>query len=182
MKFGDRLLQNWRIRKASKWIKPGARVLDIGCDDGSLFTKLADQVGSGVGVDPGLKHELKVGNSALFPGRFPSALPDAEPFDAITMLAVLEHIPEERLETFASDCVRYLRPKGRLIITVPSPWVDGILVVLKRVKIVDTMALDEHYGFVPGSTPSIFEPVGLRLLKHQRFQLGLNNLYVFERP
>jgi len=44
------------------------------------------------------------------------------------------------------------------------------------------MSLEEHYGFEAKETPSIFEKTGLfKLEKHQNFELGINNLFVFRR-
>jgi hypothetical protein len=43
------------------------------------------------------------------------------------------------------------------------------------------MSLDEHYGFDPGRTEAVFAPPAFRLAARRRFQLGLNNLFVFER-
>ena len=43
------------------------------------------------------------------------------------------------------------------------------------------MSLDEHYGFDPAHTEEIFSPPEFRPVERRRFQLGLNNLYVFEK-
>jgi hypothetical protein len=114
-------------------------------------------------------------------GLFPQELPDDRKFDVITMLAVLEHIPPPQQHALATDCYRYLSPKGRVVITVPSEQVDAVLAILRSLRLVHGMSLEEHYGFQAKQTPAIFEPRGFSLLKHKTFQLGLNNLYVFQR-
>lgn len=181
MKFGDRLLQSWRISQAARWISPGSRVLDIGCADGVLFRLLGGKISEGIGVDPDLARECRDGPLMLLRGTFPQALPNDTAFDAITMLAVLEHVPHAQQAILAEDCARYLKPGGRLIITVPSAAVDHILTLLMKLRLVDGMSVEEHWGFRPEETPRIFSRGGLRLLEHSRFQLGLNNLFVFEK-
>ncbi len=181
MKFGDRVLQRWRIAKAAPWIKRNGRLLDVGCADGAIFQQLAGRIAGGVGIDPDVAKLEQIGKGLLVPGFFPENLPDSQPFDAITMLAVLEHIPQTGQAKLANDCFQYLIPGGRLIITVPSPFVDNILSVLKTLRIVDGMSLEEHYGFKPAGTRPIFENAQLRLIAHRRFQLGLNHLFVFEK-
>ncbi|HEY7819578.1 MAG TPA: hypothetical protein VIG29_15255, partial [Vicinamibacteria bacterium] len=52
---------------------------------------------------------------------------------------------------------------------------------LKFLRLIDGMALDEHHGFEPSDTPAIFSGFGLRLVRRRKFQLGLNNLFVFQR-
>ena len=181
MKFADRVLQNWRIRKARPYIPQNARVLDIGCGDGALFKALNGTLAEGIGIDPELTRSEKSARYQLIAGYFPQDLPTAAPFDAITMLAVLEHIPRNLQKQWASDCARCLKPGGHLIITVPSPQVDAILDVLTKLKIIDGMSLEQHYGFEAKQTPRIFEPE-LKLIKAATFQLGLNNLFVFQKP
>ncbi len=181
MRIGDRILQRWRIAKAARWIKPGARLLDIGCADGAIFQFLSDRISSGIGIDPNVKKESSIGRGRMVSGFFPNDLPEHEPFDAITLLAVLEHIPSTSQPNLAAECAKYLKPGGKLIITVPSPLVDQILKVLKAIKIVDGMSLEEHYGYHPNQTAEIFGNARLRLIKHHRFQLGLNHLFVFEK-
>ncbi|HYV34645.1 MAG TPA: class I SAM-dependent methyltransferase [Gemmataceae bacterium] len=181
MKLIDRLLQRWRISKARAYVRPGARVLDIGCADGELFRRIPE-VAEGVGVDPDLPESINPCPQTLFvKGLFPSALPDKRPFDVITMLAVLEHVPPDRQKTLAVDCGRHLKPGGYLIITVPAPAVDHILGLLRAVRLIDGMTLEQHYGYVPQNTPDIFAAGDLELVEHRRFQLGLNNLFVFKK-
>jgi hypothetical protein len=43
------------------------------------------------------------------------------------------------------------------------------------------MSLEEHYGFDPSCVPSLFSVGKLELIKAKKFQLGLNNLFVFRR-
>jgi hypothetical protein len=50
------------------------------------------------------------------------------------------------------------------------------------VRLIDGMSLEQHHGFDPRQTRSVFEPCGLRLVRASRFQLGFNNLFVFQKP
>ena len=177
----DRLLQRWRFRKAARFIPKGARVLDVGSDDGAMFEYLGDRIESGLGIDHGVESVPSNGRWRVIAGTFPDDVPD-ERFDVITALAVLEHIPDDVLASFRDACIARLEPGGRFIATVPSPAVDRILHVLERLKLIHGMALHEHHGFEATSTPSVFSAPELRLKRARRFQLGLNHLFVFERP
>jgi SAM-dependent methyltransferase len=183
MKLTDRILQRWRISRARPFIAPGARILDIGSADGALFAALGPGLGQGsLGVDPTLSNPLVVNGCELVPGFFPQAVPAAAgTFDVITMLAVLEHFPPSAYEDLREGCVRFLRPGGKLLITVPSPRVDRILELLKFLRLVDGMSLEEHHGYRVEQTLEIFPAPQFRLLRRETFQLGLNNLFVSER-
>ena len=162
MKTIDRLLQRWRISKGQTLrCAPGARLLDIGCADGELFRRIHN-VGEGVGVDPDLPaRTVPLPNATLIKGLFPRALPDDRPFDVITLLAVLEHVPAAAQEALALDCARHLKPGGYLVVTVPSPFVDYILAVLKSVRPHSWHArLEQHYGYDPGQTAVLFAVCG----------------------
>lgn len=180
MKLFDRWLQSWRERKVRAWLRPGARVLDIGCHQGEFLERLGASVGASVGLDP-LTTPRETSRFRLL------AEPFAEPtgfaggsFDAIILLATLEHIREKT--PLAREARRLLSSRGRLIMTVPSPRVDDIVHALVRLKLADGMSLEEHHGFDPSDTPKIFCDAGLVLEHHASFQLGLNHLYVFRQP
>ena len=180
MKRFDLYLRSQRIKKVLPFIAEGARVLDIGCSEGRLFENLPSRA-TGVGIDPGLGNVPQIHGFTFIKGFFPTDLPDAQLFDVITMTAVLEHFPENQQLPLAMDCAKWLKPGGRVVITVPSPWVDPILHVLQFIRFMDAEALEQHYGFDARKTPDIFGAAGLRLIIHKRFQLGLNNLFVFEK-
>ena len=180
MKQTDRLLQRWRIAVASRFIATGARVLDIGCFDGALFHHLGQRISTGVGIDPLLSQPTNTGRFQLITGRFPGDLPEMEPFDAITMLAVLEHVPPEDTKPLTHHCARRLKPGGHLIVTVPAPIVDHLLRCLHFLRLVDGMSVEEHHGFVPSSTPALFAIEDFSVHRAKRFQFGLNHLFVFK--
>ncbi len=183
MKYTDHLLQRWRIAKVRPHIPAGSRILDIGSGDGALFTALGSTLGrDSLGVEPTLQKQTIVNGCRLLPGFFPQAVPaDAGLFDVMTMLAVLEHFPPDSHPTLRTGCEQFLRPGGKLLITVPSPLVDNVLAALKFLRLVDGMSLEEHHGFEVGQTRSIFPPASFCLVSHAKFQLGLNHLWVFER-
>jgi SAM-dependent methyltransferase len=177
----DRALQRWRIRKALQHIRAGARVCDIGTYDGALFSQGHGTIASGVGLDPELVvSEVTTGAVQLRRGRFPVALPTPECFDAITALAVLEHIPREGLIALARDVAAHLAPGGRFIVTCPTPTVDRVLAVLTALHLVKGQSLEQHYGLHPDELIPIFG-AALTLTVNAPFQLGLNRLMVFTK-
>jgi 2-polyprenyl-3-methyl-5-hydroxy-6-metoxy-1,4-benzoquinol methylase len=163
------------------YVAKGSRVLDIACADGALFRILDDRLRSGVGIDM----DRVPGSSAKYEyiqGSFPTEMPQSEPFDVVCGLAVVEHIPEQDLPTFAAGCMRVLRTGGRLVLTIPSPRVDDLLRVMKAIRLLDGMRDEQHNGFIPAKAVGIFAKAGFVLERHTRFELGLNNLFVFRKP
>ena len=186
MKLIDKILQRWRMSIAFRFIPARSRLLDIGCFNGELFKYAGSRLRSGLGIDPAKSADYSIVADVgfiLVKGFFPADIPpETEKFDVITVLAVLEHIPEENLADFVEACYDWLNSGGKVILTVPSPFVDKILAVLLKLRLIDGMSLDEHHGFSLGDIPGLFEGANFALIKHSTFQLGLNNLFIFEKP
>jgi 2-polyprenyl-3-methyl-5-hydroxy-6-metoxy-1,4-benzoquinol methylase len=177
----DRLIRSLRIRQVGRFLPEGARVLDVGCYDGALFARYAARISHGVGVDPLLATSGERGKFRFYADGFPSRLMREERFDVITLLAVLEHIETDDLVVWRDACARLLEPGGLIVATVPSPRVDDILHTLMKLHVIDGMSVHEHHGFDPGDVPAVFDGQSLSLIARRRFELGLNNLYVFRR-
>jgi 2-polyprenyl-3-methyl-5-hydroxy-6-metoxy-1,4-benzoquinol methylase len=177
----DRHIRSLRIRQVRQYIASGSSVLDVGCFDGSLFVTLGGRISRGVGVDPQLIVTRQDGRFRFVADGFPTTALDGERFDVITMLAVLEHVPDEDLPTWAQECANLLEPEGVVIATVPDPRVDDMLHLLMRLRLVAGMAAHQHHGADPSILPTVFAHHGLVLRSHRRFEFGLNNLFVFGR-
>ena len=181
MKAIDRFLQRWRMRMGLRWIGDDCRVIDVGAHEGELFEALGKRLKEGFGIEPlaaGIVARPKI---SMHPGLFPDVRPATRDWDVITMFAVLEHIPRSQHAALAQACHELLRVGGRVVITVPSQAVDHVLTVLRTLRLIDGMSLEEHFGFEVAETETIFSAPGFRLVRHQRFQLGLNHLFVFEK-
>lgn len=181
LKTIDRIIQYWRIAKVRRYLSRGARVLDVGCADGALFRQLRHQISSGVGVDHALAQSIRDAHFQLIAGSLSDDLVSSGDFDIVTLLAVVEHLREEMMPELRRRCVRALKPGGLLIITVPSTQVDHILHLLTRLHLITGMSLHEHHGFNPADVPGWFGADGLTLVESRTFQLGLNNLFVFQK-
>lgn len=184
MKLIDEVLRSWRVSMAIKAMPIEVnRAFDIGCDDGYLLNRIDDGKILLDGCDPRLNIELSLPRSKLMQGFFPSVL-DAQahrgPYDAIFALAVFEHFTEEDLIKSSQKIAEMLSDNGKLIVTVPHPLVDKILDVLMFLKLIDGQALEEHHGFDPNSLLTILSQ-HLKLKSKKTFQLGLNNLFIFEK-
>lgn len=180
MKFLDCKIRDIRLAKARRFLRPGDRLLDVGCFDRTFVDQAAPMVKSVAGIDP-LAEPSNDPKIRIVRGSLPGDHPFQEgEFDCITILAVFEHIQDK--EAFAKECSRLLAPGGRVIATIPHPFVDKILAGLTALRLVDGMSLDEHHAFDSSQTPAIFAKAGMRLGKTESFEFGLNRLYVLEKP
>jgi SAM-dependent methyltransferase len=180
MRRFDRWLQDMRIAQAEPFVRPGDRLLDVGCLDGVLLRRLESRVSRAVGIDPLVERPTREGKVEILRATIPGDHPFGPgEFDCITMLAVLEHIKETA--ALARECHRLLAPGGRVVITVPRPAVDHIIAVLRTLRVMDGSSLEEHHGYDVNQTPAIFGGAGFSLHTRRSFELGLNLLFVFEK-
>ena len=177
----DRALRSWRIRKVGPYLRSGSRVLDVGCYDGSLFARFADRITKGVGVDPALVGSGRRARFDFIAEPFPTSRIGDERFDVITLLAVLEHVEPSSLVAWRDACERHLATDGVVVATVPSPRVDDMLELLGRMHLIAGMAVHEHHGFDPSDVPRLFSTGAMELEVEERFELGMNNLFVFRK-
>ena len=184
MKLPDKALRYWRTRVAIQYMPNNcSSVLDIGCDEGYLLNQVPNTVARKIGVDPQLPQDKINSGVRFIKSYFPHnniAINDAKPYDVIFALAVFEHFSTEDLVESSKIIPTLLTPKGRLVVTVPQPIVDRILNALKYLRLIDGQAIDEHHGFNPKDIINCFGCT-LRLIHHKKFQLGMNNVFVFER-
>lgn len=177
----DNFLRNWRFSRAAAHVPHRAKLLDIGSEDGTFIRRLLGKIDFAVGLDPVYTKTIYESGYTLLPGRFPRDIGSLQgSFQAITMVAVLEHLPEEELGLCAQVCADLLDADGIVIITMPSPRVDSLLSWLQLLGLVQARTLDEHYGLKPELALQSFLDGPFELLVSQKFQLGLNNLFVLK--
>jgi|SRR5579871_2978191 len=181
MTFLDRWLQQQRIKKAVPFIPENSVVLDIGCHNGELLKFIQEKIQLGFGIDPLLAQNSNTNKIKLIKGNFPADWKEPQKMNCITALAVIEHLPEKILKIFANKCFDSLQKNGFLILTIPSKKTDTLLAILKKLRLIKGMSLEEHHGFDPANTRPIFESAGFVLIQHTPFQSGFNNLFVFQK-
>ena len=149
-------------------------------ETGHFLHYLNGHIHIGVGIDPYLTAPTKIANAQLIPGTFPHDYDGDITFDVISLLASIEHIPMDDIAAVVNACWKYLNPGGQVILTVPHPRVDRLLDVLKKLRIIHGFSMHDHYGFNPECLPDVFK--SWRCLKKERWQLGCNYLFIFEKP
>ena len=69
---------------------------------------------------------------------------DNDRFDAVTMLAVFEHIPRPALVQLVREIRRVLKPGGCYLLTTPAAWADPLLRLCSALGLVSREEIDEH--------------------------------------
>lgn len=166
-----------RLQRVMRHIPRNSVVLDVGCGIGAAFLRtISPQIKQGIGVD--FKVETaKFSNIQTTQVILDTHLPFEDSiFDVVTMLAVLEHIENER--QILKEIYRVLIPGGKLIITVPSVWSQPVLEFLAyKLKIVSEAEIRDHKRYYNRQKLKtvLVEITGFQEFHHQYFQLGLNN-------
>jgi 2-polyprenyl-3-methyl-5-hydroxy-6-metoxy-1,4-benzoquinol methylase len=99
---------------------PAGRVLDLGCGNGALTSKLpvsvgVDQDADGIAIARGISPATRFVEEVAEPGLL--ARIGEDPFDGVVSLEVVEHVYDPH--AWATCCFESLRPGGRLICSTP---------------------------------------------------------------
>lgn len=175
----DRFIARQRFRVASRYIGSEARICDLGCGLNPAFLDFIDgRFSFAVGLDYQSFASRNTSHN-LIQCDLARGIPLREGrFDHATMLAVLEHLEDPR--PTLEGIYRVLTPGGSLIMTWPNPIVDPILNMLHACGLIsDEMESDKHQPRIAvAELMSILKEIGFVRFKHQRFELGMNNLLV----
>lgn len=172
-------LRFWKARQLFGRVDARGRLLDVGC--GSFPYSLMNLPFSELhGIDLSLSDELieELGRAGLVLTNvdFTQGLPyDDDTFDAVTMLASIEHIdyPQETVK----EVGRVLRPGGYFVLTTPSSWTEPIFTLLARVGLLSREELDEHRDLLsPQELREMVLEAGFPLEHFEigTFEFGLN--------
>lgn len=106
-------------------LEPDQLVLDVGCGRGEMVIACALRGARAIGIDFS-PDALRLAKSLLskFECRAAMVMPMEasrlgfipNQFDAILMLDLVEHIPQERLKSIINHCYTLLKPGGRLVV------------------------------------------------------------------
>ena len=150
----EKFLSKKRAKMANHLIQKHSahnRILDIGCGVIPLFL-MSTNFDEKVGIDPSVNNSYKnYKDQELdligFDIETNQTLPFTDnSFDTVTMLAVFEHIEQEKLPQVMKEIRRILKPNGIFIMTTPCPWSDKLLRVLAKFHLVSQEGMDEHKG------------------------------------
>lgn len=101
--------------------EPTGKLLDVGCGAGRFLHRMQKrgwQV-EGVEFDPQAANKVTQRYGiAVHVGDLPACHLPAESFDAVTLNQVMEHLYDPRATL--NECLRILKPGGRLILTTPN--------------------------------------------------------------
>ncbi len=67
-----------------------------------------------------------------------------EYFDAVTLLAVVEHLNPDSMALLFQEACRVLKTGGMVILTTPAAWSDGLLKTMARWNLVSADEIHEH--------------------------------------
>lgn len=112
----------WEHRVACRFLRPGTRLLEVGCGRGSFVARVANEKhvdALGIELNQQSVEEAKaLGRNVEFRDLAELSKTEAGRFDVVCFFEVLEHVPNPR--EFLEQCLACLRPGGQLLIAVPN--------------------------------------------------------------
>ncbi len=185
----EKWLAKKRTEKALELLKKlpqKNRLLDLGCGSYPYFL-LRTNFKEKYGMDPCVEDRIAQGkwDLALFRRDIiDKPLPfSANFFDAVTLLAVVEHVPEDSVVTLFSEIFRVLEPGGAFVLTTPASRTSPILKLFAFFHLVSPAEIAEHQKLY--SQSELCDKLQLggfssENIKAGSFEIGVNN-WVFAR-
>jgi SAM-dependent methyltransferase len=171
-KMGLKSLRDERYDIVRKNLR--GRLIDIGCGNNALVKSYGN---NSVGVDV-----FDFGGDAMIVEDASSLPFEEKSFQSASFVACLNHITNR--EEVLRETSRLLTDNGRVYMTMLTPVTGYVRHKLawwdpdqhdRGMKSEEKMGLSHQY------LVDLFSRCGFRLVKRQRFILGLNNFYVFEK-
>jgi SAM-dependent methyltransferase len=178
------LLADLRAQAANKLIPSSlrsGRILDIGCGTYPYFlahTSFAEKFAiDQLPLSPHTASELKIESFTLDLEVKPK-LPFADHFfESVTLLAVVEHLDPSLMAILFKEVYRVLKPGGKVILTTPAAWSDGLLKFMARINLVSAEEIHEHaYAYTLPLIGWYFGQAGFEMtkIKFGYFEFMLN--------
>ena len=143
-----------QVSLIERYLKPGNKVLEIGCGEGILLSELADSGFVVEGIEPSLDASSRARAKGLkvTTSQFPAYVPDGV-FDLVILSHVLEHIADPSL---------FLKETTRLI---PNSYL--LLIQTNYRGIIPRVNPKEWYAWVPNEHYWHFTPSGIKYLANK---------------
>jgi len=145
------LLADLRAQRANKLISSSlrtGRILDIGCGSYPYFlahTSFAEKFAiDQIPLSQQTAAKLRIESFTLDLEVKPRLPFEDKFFEAVTLLAVVEHLDPAHMAALFKEIYRVLKPNGQVILTTPAAWSDGLLKVMARINLVSAEEIHEH--------------------------------------
>lgn len=171
-----------RTQTVEKYIPKGALVADLGCGyNGKFLVSISEKIKNGVGYDISVAKTVAPKNINLKKANLDNFIGPRKFFDAITALALLEHL--ERPGNFVKRARGMLKPTGKLIITTPHKRAKPILEFLAfRLGLISKEEIADHKNyFDEDSLKRLMKKSGFKIKKLETFEFGLNTLCIGQK-
>ncbi len=142
--------RNAVVLDAAKVMRRPIYALDVGCGTGELVLELAMAGANAVGLDfademirlsESKKAELGLKSASFILGSITDYTAPAAAFDIISAQGLVEYIEPEQTERFMANSRDWLKPEGRLVISVRNR-------LFNIVSLNDFTAMERHLGTV----------------------------------
>jgi SAM-dependent methyltransferase len=145
------MLADLRAQRANKLIPSplrDGRILDVGCGSYPYFlahTSFKEKFAiDQIPLSSNTASELKIESFTLDLEIEPHLPFEDNFFEAVTLLAVVEHLDPALMAKLFKEVYRVLKPGGMVILTTPAAWSDGLLKFMARVSLVSAEEIHEH--------------------------------------
>jgi SAM-dependent methyltransferase len=178
------MLADLRAQRANKLIPTNlrnGRILDIGCGTYPYFlahTSFAEKFAiDQLPLPSHTASELKIESFTLDLEVEPRLPFESNFFEAVTLLAVVEHLDPSLMAILFKEVYRVLKPNGKVVLTTPAAWSDGLLKFMARINLVSAEEIHEHaYAYTLPLLGWYFGQAGFEMtkVKFGYFEFALN--------